>query len=42
MLGSARGEPDGGGEVSGDGSRIRPRAYVTLSELRDSWWQLPP
>ena len=25
-----RGKPDGGGEVSGDGSRLRPRAFLKM------------
>jgi hypothetical protein len=31
---SARGEPDGGGDVSGDGPRIRPRAESALYNAR--------
>jgi hypothetical protein len=30
---SAQSEPDGGGDVSGDGSRIRPRAYPLSSTM---------
>jgi hypothetical protein len=29
---SARGEPDGGGEVSGDGPQTRPRAQEILAD----------
>jgi hypothetical protein len=30
MREGAQGKPDGGGDVSGDGSRIRPRAWCSL------------